>query len=92
MLVPMIFLGISTLFDAGTVGEIFGGVVLVLIAALVGAFVYWYREKGGKMVLMETFVPEDKLSAYLRKCEKEKEKAAKEDQSTIHMQAAATTA
>jgi len=44
---PLIFLGISRLFEAGPAGIAFGVIALLIIVAVLVAIWYWYNYKGG---------------------------------------------
>ena len=43
--VPMLFLGISMLFEQGTVGIVFGIIICLFITLLIGRFCYWIYNK-----------------------------------------------
>lgn len=70
VLIPLIFIGISNMFQAGVVGVVFGIITCVIILAFVVAGIYWFGWMGGKRFLMETLVQVDVLSRYDAECEK----------------------
>mmetsp|Transcript_57253 Transcript_57253/g.139588 ORF Transcript_57253/g.139588 Transcript_57253/m.139588 type:complete len:593 (+) Transcript_57253:256-2034(+) len=49
LLVPLLFLGLSSLFTQGSIGlTTLGSILVVALAALLGWFVYWWRFNDGK--------------------------------------------
>lgn len=70
VVIPLIFIGISNMFTAGTVGVVFGIITIVILLALVIAGIYWFVWMGGQRILMEILVPTDVLARYDAECEK----------------------
>ena len=48
---PMIFLGLSILFEQGTIGIVFGIIICILILILIIKITYWYYFQEGKIFI-----------------------------------------
>merc|ERR1712096_158186 len=70
VLIPLLFIGICNLFEAGVVGIVFGILLCIIILVAVVAAIYWINYMDGKRYLMKTFVPVDVLARYDARCEK----------------------
>merc|ERR1711907_237806 len=81
---PLIFLGISNLFEAGAVGIVFGVIVLlIIVGAGAGAF-YWYKYKDGKQWLINNLISDEKLAALEVKQERERRQEEAAQEASIH--------